>query len=209
MPAAKRRRSQLNNHIKAEIGLGMAIVLCLVFIAWDQYHKSLANAVAEQTAEIKKQAQKQIDDSLSTRDRQYQQDRQDLEAKYEALRKMTPQQIVIKAPEYVPGLQGKPPLQIVGPETQGVPIGSAIVPPESIQPLAQAILDGQKCGLDLAKCQGDLKDWAGPGGKFDLKDQEAKEWEKAAKGGSWLKRLGKNALKIGIGVGIGYAVAHR
>lgn len=198
----------MNKHVMAEIVLGAAIFTCVVFIAFDQYHKSLANAVAEQTAEIKKQAQQQIDQTLSARDRQYQQDRQDLEEKYQRLAKMTPQQIVIKAPEYVPALQGKPPITIVGPNeaTTTMPVGSAIVPPESVQPLAQAILDGQRCTLDLSKCQGDLTNWQQ---KYDLKDQEAAQWEKAARGGSWLKRLGKNVLKVGIGVGVGYAIAHR
>jgi hypothetical protein len=193
-------------HTKAEIALGSALLLAVLFIGVDQYHKAITNAVAEQAAELKRQAQKQIDDTLSQRDRQYQQDRLDLEQKYSALQKMTPQQIVIKAPEYVPGLQGKPPIQIVGPDTLPAPVGSAIIPPEDIQPLATAILDGKKCSLDLNKCQGDLRDWQG---KYELKDQEAENWKKASKGGSWAKRFGSNVLKLGIGVAAGYAIAKR
>ncbi|HEY6026067.1 MAG TPA: hypothetical protein VIV09_04130 [Pseudolabrys sp.] len=195
----------MNKHIIAEIALGFAIFICVIWIAVNQYHKAVDNAIAEQTAQILAKSQKDKDEALKARDIQYRTDLQALNDKYDHLQKMTPQQIVIKAPEYIPGLQGKPPITIVGPETQNVPVGSAIVPPEDIQPLATAILDGEKCKLDFGKCQGDLKDWQV---KYDLKDQESAQWEKAAKGGSWLGRLGKNAMKIGIGVGIGYML-HR
>lgn len=187
---------------KLEIGLGIAVGICVIFIGFEQYRKAVDNAVAEKTAQILKDSQDKVNQTLKERDSQYQQDLQGMEAKYKALAKLTPTQIVQKAPEYV---QIPKPIVISGPETSGVAIGSAIVPPEDIQPIASLILDGQKCGIDLKKCQGDLVDWQQ---KYDLKDQESAQWEKAAKGGSWLKRLGKNAIKIGIGAGIGYAL-HR
>jgi cell division protein FtsB len=193
-------------HTKAEIILGSALAVALLFIGYDQYRKAIDNAVAEKTAEILAKAQKEKDDSLSTRNAEYKTAIQDMQDRYDRLSKMTPQQIVIKAPEYVPGLQGKPPIQIVGPDTLPAPVGSAIIPPEDIQPLATAILDGKKCSLDLNKCQGDLRDWQG---KYELKDQEAENWKKASKGGSWAKRFGSNVLKLGIGVAAGYAIAKR
>lgn len=196
----------MSNHVKAEIILGLAILICVVFIGWDQYNKAIGNAVAEQTAQIKKEAQRQIDDTLSARDKKYESDMAQMDEKYKMLAKMTPQQVVVKAPEYIPALVGKPPIQIVGPTTQPAPTGSAIIPPEDVQPIAQAILDGQKCTIDYTKCQGDLKDYQA---KYDLKDQESQAWEKAAKGGSWMKRLGKNVLKVGAGVAVGYVLAHR
>lgn len=187
---------------KLELGLGLAVLVLLCWIGWDQYHKALNEAVAEQTAQIKRQAQQQVDDALKQRDQEYKQDVANLQAKFDALRKLTPAQIVERAPQYVPVPK---PIVIAGPETTSVPVGSAIVPPEDVEPLAKVVLDGQRCHLDLNKCQGDLTSWQQ---KYDLKDQEAQSWEKAAKGGSWAKRLGNNMLKIGAGVAIGY-VLHR
>jgi hypothetical protein len=191
-------------HTKAEIALGSALLLAVLFIGVDQYHKAITNAVAEKTAEINAKLRSRRTIPCLPGRQEYQ--NRHLEQKYSALQKMTPQQIVIKAPEYVPGLQGKPPIQIVGPDTLPAPVGSAIIPPEDIQPLATAILDGKKCSLDLNKCQGDLRDWQG---KYELKDQEAENWKKASKGGSWAKRFGSNVLKLGIGVAAGYAIAKR
>lgn len=185
---------------RLEIGLTAGFVLCLGFIGYGQYRKAVDNAVAEQTAEILKQSQDKANQALKERDSQYQQDLHTMEEKYKSLAKMTPQQIIQKAPQYV---SLPKPIIIAGPETTSVPVGSAIIPPEDVQPIAGLILDGQKCQLDLTKCKGDLGDWQQ---KYDLKSQESEQWEKAAKGGSWVKRLGKNALKIGIGVGIGYAL---
>jgi hypothetical protein len=193
----------MSKHVMAEIALGAALLLCALFIGFDQYRKAVDNAKAEAKAEALQEAQKTTDAALQARDQEYKATLADYEARYQRLAKMTPQQIIQKAPEYVTLPK---PIVIAGPETQTIPVtGSAIVPPEDVKPLAQAILDGSKCKVDLLKCQGDLGDWQQ---KYDLKDQEAKQWEKSAKGGSWLARLGKNTLKIGIGVGIGYML-HR
>lgn len=188
---------------KLEVGLGIAVLILLSFIGWDQYHKVVANAKAEAKAEALQEAQKQTDATLLQRDKEYKATLADYEARYQRLAKMTPTQIVQKAPEYVAVPK---PIVIAGPETSGVAIGSAIVPPEDIQPIATAILDGAKCKVDFAKCSADLTDWQQ---KYDLKDQEAQSWEKASRGGNWLQRLGKNVMKVGIGAAIGYAIAKR
>jgi hypothetical protein len=193
----------MTKHLMAEVALGAALLFCLVFIGFDQYHKAVENARAEAKAETLAAAQKDTDAKLAERDKSYQVTLADYEQRYARLAKMTPQQVVQHAPEYVALPK---PIIIAGPETQGVQTGSAIVPPEDVQPLATSILDGAKCKVDLTKCTGDLNDWQH---KYDLKDQESVQWERAAKGGSWLGRLGKNVFKVGIGVGIGYAIAHR
>lgn len=187
---------------KLEVGLGIAVLLLAAFIGFDQYRKAVANARAEAKAEALQEAQKQTDAALLQRDREYKATLADYEARYQRLAKLTPQQIVEKAPEYV---QVPKPIIIAGPQTTDVPVGSAIVPPEDIQPLATTILDGAKCKVDLGKCTADLGDWQQ---KYDLKQQESDQWEKVAKGGSWLTRLGKNVLKVGAGVAVGYML-HR
>jgi hypothetical protein len=193
----------MSKHLMAEIALGAALLFCVIFIGVDQYHKAVTNARAEAKAEALAEAQKDVDAKLATRDKDYKAALEDYQQRYERLAKMTPQQVVQHAPEYVALSK---PIIIAGPETQGVQTGSAIVPPEDVAPLATSILDGAKCKVDLTKCTGDLGDWQH---KYDLKLQESDQWEKAAKGGSWLGRLGKNVLKVSVGVGIGYAVAHR
>lgn len=187
---------------KLEVGLGIAVLILLSFIGWDQYHKAVANAKAEAKAEALQEAQKHTDEALLHRDQEYKATLADYEARYQRLAKMTPRQIVQKAPEYV---QVPKPIVIAGPETTTVPVGSAIVPPEDIQPVATAILDGAKCKVDLGKCSADLTDWQQ---KYDLKQQESDQWQKAGRGGSWLGRLGKNVLKVGAGVAVGYML-HR
>ena len=193
----------MSKHVMAEIALGAALLLCAIFIGFDQYHKAVATATAQARADALKDAQKDKDDALKSRDQEYRTTLADYEARYQRLAKMTPQQIIQKAPEYVAVPK---PIVIAGPETSGVALGSAIVPAEDIQPIATAILDGAKCKVDLTKCSADLTDWQG---KYDLKDQESAQWEKAAKGGNWLQRFGKNVIKVSIGVAVGYAIAHR
>lgn len=187
---------------KLEVGLGIAVLLLAGFVGFDQLHKWKANLEAQMKAEALQEAQKQTDAALLQRDKEYKATLADYEARYQRLAKMTPREIVEKAPEYVAVPK---PIVIAGPETTTVPVGSAIVPSEDIQPVATAILDGAKCKVDFAKCSADLTDWQQ---KYDLKQQESEQWEKAAKGGSWLARLGKNAFKVGAGVAVGYML-HR
>jgi hypothetical protein len=77
-------------------------------------------------------------------------------------------------------------------------------PAADIKPIAQALLDGNKCSGDLAACSTRNQAWQE---KYQVKSDEADQWQKAAKGGSVLKRVGKDILKIGAGVGIGYALS--
>jgi hypothetical protein len=83
--------------------------------------------------------------------------------------------------------------------------GDAIVPAADIKPIAQALLDGNKCAGDLAACGVQKDVWKQ---KYDVKTDEAQRWQTAAKGGSIWKRVAKDILKIGVGVGVGYALPH-
>ena len=190
------------NRTYLEIFGGVVIVALLAFIGIDQFHKAVSNAVAQTVAQHDKEAQAKIDATLKDLETKDAERQKQYDAKLAALDKMTPQQIVQKVPDYVAVPK---PIIVAGPTTQTAQVGDAIVPQEDIKPLAQAILNGKQCSEDLTSCKVQVSQWQD---KYNLKSNEAQQWEKAAKGGSWLKRLGSNALKVGIGVGIGY-LAHR
>jgi hypothetical protein len=74
--------------------------------------------------------------------------------------------------------------------------GDVIVPKENFKLLADKLNACEKTDLALTKCEQD---------KADLK-QKADEWEKAAKGGSKLRRIFSTSLKYGAGFVSGYIV---
>lgn len=189
---------------KIEIVGGCVLVALLLLVGFEQYRKAIDNAKAETRAEADKDAAAKIDSSLKARDEQYQQQVKALQYRYEMLAKLTPSQIVQRVPIYIP--EAKAPIQIVGPDTQPAKLGDAIVPQEDIKPIATAILDGEQCKLDRAKCQADLTDWTA---KEKLQEDQTAQWKRAAKGGSVLKRAGKVVLYLGIGAAAGYAFAKR
>lgn len=188
---------------KLEIIAGAVLFVLIALFAWQWHEKAVDNAKAEAKAEADRQATSKIDDTLKARDAQYQAQLKDIEARYQALARMTPTQIVEKVPQYIP--QAPEPVKIVTVDSPKPQVGDAIVPKADIQPIAQAILDGQKCKVDLGKCSADLGDWQQ---KFQLAQDQSAQWQKAAKGGSVIKRVGKIVLYVSIGAAAGYA-AHR
>jgi hypothetical protein len=193
----------MNNHIKAEIALGIALLVCVAFISWDQYHKALDNAVAQAKAQVLKDAQADKDAALKASQQKYETDTATLQDALKAAQK-TNASMAAYVQQHVTLPQ---PLQVnTGqPYTVTLQTGDAVIPAIDADPLWQNYAAGEQCKLDIRKCQSDLVTWQQ---KYDLKTQESAQWEKAAKGGSWLKRFGQNAFKIGIGVGIGYAIHH-
>jgi hypothetical protein len=193
----------MNNHIKAEIALGLALLLCISVIGWDQYHKALDNAVAQARAQVLKDAQSDKDAALKASEDKYKSDTNNLQDALKVAQK-TNASMAAYVQQHVALPQ---PLQVnTGqPYTVTLQTGDAVIPAVDADPLWQNYAAGEQCKLDIRKCQSDLVTWQQ---KFDLKSQESAQWEKAAKGGSWLKRFGSNAFKIGIGVGIGYAIHH-
>lgn len=193
----------MNNHVKAEIALGLALLLCACFIGWDQYHKALDNARAEVRAEVLKQSQAEKDAALKESAAQHKQETDQLQGALKDAQKSNASMAA-----YVQQHVSLPqPLQVnTGqPYTVTLHTGDAVIPAADANPLWQNYAEGEQCKLDIRQCKTDLETWQG---KYSLKDQESQQWEKAAKGGSWLKRLGSNVLKISIGIGIGYAI-HR
>jgi hypothetical protein len=156
--------------------------------------------VATVIAQHDREADAKIDARLKQMDTADKQRQQDYDLKTAALQKLTPQQIVVKLPTVVPAATA--PVTIL---PAGDPhAGDALVPSRDIKPIAQALLDGNKCSGDLAACSTRNQAWQE---KYQVKSDEADQWQKAAKGGSVLKRVGKDILKIGAGVGIGYALS--
>jgi hypothetical protein len=196
----------MDNRLKLEIGAGI-VVLILGLLALKQWNdKQVEVRVAEVVAQHDRETDakldaklKQLDQADSARQRTYDQQNS-------ALQKSTPQQIVVKLPEYVP--QATAPVQVL-PATSPIVqsgqahAGDALVPAADIKPIAQALLDGNKCAGDLASCKVTQQTWEE---KYAAKNDEAQRWQTAAKGGSIWKRLGKDVLKLAIGVGVGYAL---
>jgi hypothetical protein len=188
--------------LKLEIAGGLVLLILIGLFVYEQNQKSVRNQVAEIVAQHDREADAKLDTRLKSLEQADEKRQQDYDSKSAALKKETPQQIVIKVPEYVPA--AKEPVTIL---PAGDPhAGDALVPAADIKPIAQALLDGNKCSGDLAACKLTQQTWQD---KYATKSDEAAQWQKAAKGGSLLKRVGKDILKIGVGVGIGYALKGR
>jgi len=191
------------------VGTGLVIALILCWFVYDKIQQGAEVRAAQIIAQHDKETDAKLDAKLKQLDDRDAERQHDYEAKSAALPKMTPQQIVVKLPEYVP--QATQPVTVLKPTDAAVTsgqahVGDAIVPQQDIQPIAQALLDGKKCSADLVSCKESVGTWEG---KYQTKSDEASRWETAAKGGSVWSRMGKTALKVAIGVGIGYAVAKR
>lgn len=199
----------MDSRLKLEIAGGVALFVLLLLYGYEQYRKAVDVQVATVIAQHDREADakldaklKQIEQSDAARQKTYDQQNS-------ALQKSTPQQIVVKLPEYVP--QATAPVQVLTPQSPMVQSGQAhegdaLVPAADIKPIAQALLDGNKCSGDLASCKVTQQTWED---KYKAKSDESEQWQKAAKGGSLIKRVGKDILKIAIGVGIGYALKGR
>lgn len=198
----------MNTRLKLEIA-GAAVVLLLALLALKQWNdKQVEIQVADVIAQHDREADVKLDARLKQIEQGDAQRQKDYQQKSATLEKSTPQQIVVKIPEYVP--MAKTPVTIVQPDSAAVKsgeakAGDALVPAADIKPIAQALLDGNKCSGDLASCKVTQQTWED---KYKAKSDEADQWQKAAKGGSIFKRVGKDILKIAIGVGVGYAL-HR
>jgi hypothetical protein len=189
----------MDTRLKLEIAGGLVLFVLLGLFAYEQIQKMADVRAAQQIAQHDREADAKLDAALKEFKAADAQREKDYEAKTANLQKLTPQQIVVKVPEYV--RDATAPVTIL---PAGDPhAGDALVPAADIKPIAQALLDGNKCSGDLAACKLTQQTWQD---KYAAKKDEADQWQKAAKGGSVLKRVGKDILKIGVGVGIGYAL---
>lgn len=189
------------NRTKLEYTLAAVVFALLCLVGYEQYRKAIEVAKAEARAEMDKQQDAKLDASLKARDADYQRQLKAIEDKYAVLGRMTPSEVVKQVPIYIP--QASAPVTIADANTKPN-IGDAIVPQQDIKPIATAILDGEKCKLDLVKCSADLGDWQQ---KYKIQSDETAQWKRAAKGGSIWKRAGKAVLVFGIGAAIGYEVS--
>jgi hypothetical protein len=127
--------------LKLEIAGGIVIAVLLVLFGIEQYQKAVGAAVAEQVAQHDREADAKLDTRLKSLEQADEKRQQDYEAKSAALKKDTPQQIVVKLPEYVP--QATAPVQVLKADSPVVQqghaqVGDAIVPAADIKPIAQA-----------------------------------------------------------------------
>lgn len=198
----------MDTRTKLEVAGGLVLAVILGLYGYEQFQKAVGVRVAETVAQHDREADAKLDAKLKLITDADSQRQKDYEQKTANVQKLTPQQIVVKLPEYVP--QATQPVQVLTPQSPIVQSGQAhdgdaLVPAADIKPIAQALLDGQKCSGDLGSCKTTVQTWQD---KYAAKSDEAAQWQKAAKGGSVWKRVGKDILKIGIGVGVGYAL-HR
>lgn len=187
--------------------IGGIVLLAVAILALKQWNdKQVEVRVATVIAQHDRDADAKLDARLKQMADADKQRQQDYDAKSAALPKLTPQQIVVKLPEYVP--QAQSPVTILKPTDSAVTsgqakAGDAVVPQADIQPIAKALLDGNKCVGDLASCSARNDAWQE---KYKVKSDESDHWQQAAKGGSIWKRVGRDVVKIGLGVGLGAAV---
>lgn len=199
----------MNTRLKLEIAGGVALFILLALYGYEQYQKAVDVQVATVIAQHDREADAKLDAKLKQLTQTDEARQRTYEQQSSTLQKSTPQQIVVKLPEYVP--QATQPVQVLPASSPIVQSGQAhegdaLVPAADIKPIAQALLDGNKCAGDLASCKVTQQTWEE---KYAAKKDEADRWQTAAKGGSIWKRMGKDLIKISIGVGIGYALKGR
>jgi hypothetical protein len=203
----------MTTRTKLEATAGAIVLVLLLWFGYDKMQQMADVRVAMIIAQHDREADAKLDSKLKDLKESDEARQRDYDLRSAQLPKLTPQQIVVKLPEYVPAATS--PIRVITPEEaqklRGVvnsPLegGDAIVPQQDIKPIAQALLDGQKCSADFASCKESVGTWQA---KYETKSDEAARWQTAAKGGSVWKRMGKTALKVGIGIAVGYAVAKR
>jgi uncharacterized protein HemX len=88
--------------LKLEIAGGIALALILGLYVYEQFQKSVQVKVAEVVAQHDREADAKLDQRMKALESADSQRQKDYEAKSASLQKQTPQQIVVKLPEYVP-----------------------------------------------------------------------------------------------------------
>lgn len=190
---------------KALIGL-TAFVLIAGAIAGYFYMAQRADiAVAAERDKAAKQQIADLNKQQADRDALYQKRMDSLESEIRAIR--TAPQATRTIEKYIPQVVG----QAAEVKREELPAAVQAKLPDSpgyvIRTDAAEIAVAKeqvKCAQDresLGKCSGDLKDETA---KAAIEKKRADDWEKTAKGGSWIKRAATTALKIGIGFGVGY-----
>lgn len=194
----------MNKHV---FGYG-ALVLGLVVLAWwatlDHFQHALEIAKVQAQIEGRKAQQKDDDAKLQDlKDAKAESDARYVESQ-KTLQKMTPQQIVQKAPQFISGIPASSrPITIFGAGVAPPMTGDAIVPQDQIKPIAETILKGKNCTEnDLPSCLKGSDLWKD---KYNLRDQDAKDWEKLAKGGTFWHRAKRCSILGGVGGGVAYA----
>lgn len=181
------------NYFK-EILIGILIVV-LAIVGFEFLQSHDAGIRLQATIDAQKVVIQTANKAIADRDSQLAKQLSD----YEALRKqkLTPQQIVREIPTYIPNLPK--------PIEQPLPNApTAQIPTEDLPALRDYYLKCTECGAKLAVDEQDKKDLQGT---IVALEKERNAAIKAAKGTFW-KNTGKTLLKVGIGVGIGYAL-HR
>ena len=195
----------MNKHILAEVIGGGVILVLGAFIVYEKVSQHIEIVKTQERVEARQELQKNFDAKLSELQKQRAQNDAAFDAKVRALGKMSPAQVVLKAPEYVPNIPpSSRPIVLWQPGVTPPPSeGDAIVPADQIKPIGAQILAGSHCiNDDLPNCQKQVIDWKG---KYDLRDKDAKDWETVAKGGTIWHKLKKCGIIAGIGFGVGYA----
>jgi hypothetical protein len=193
-----------DTRLKLEV-IGLLVIIAFVLTGVFQWHR---NTIAEAQAKTLHEQQEKYDQDMKQRDK----DQKDRDSEYAkriaSITSMTPQQIVLKVPDYIS--KAPEPMKVLDSNSAAVKAGEAkvgdvVVPKADVAPVAEKIVEGKKCSEDLISCKSDIADWTG---KFKTKEKESDDWKRAAKGGSLLHRVWTTTWKIGIGVGIGYAIKH-
>lgn len=173
--------------------VGLVVLVVLIGLGIREYINAREDRIrAEEQA-------KAADQRMKDREVQYQQQLSTLLKQRAAVR--TPQQAVAAIPDvsHLPvAIRIVQPPDLLPNAPSAAKVGDAIIPQESVVPLFQQLADCRVNELGLTKCQGDLADVR----------QQATAWEKAAKGGSWMKRTLRKAKVIacaGAGAGLGAA----
>lgn len=184
------------------MGAGLVVLASAALVEYHQH----ALDFAETKGKVAGRAEQQKNDDQQLADLKKSQSESDARNAQlqQALQNLTSKQIVQKAPQYISGIPSSSrPITIFGPSVAAPKEGDAIVPADQIKPIAAQILAGNKCmNDDLPNCAKQVTIWTD---KYNLRDQDAKDWEKVAKGGGFSRKLKRCGILAGAGFGIGYA----
>lgn len=195
---------------KLELAGGGLLLFLLLTGGWYWHRAEMLNAQAEAKSAVLQQTLDREKSNRDAQDRAWQAERQVLEAQMAQIRTLAQARPIItpilSAPvpqQQVTKAELPAEVQKALPDAPGAKY--TLFTDQQMVELAKYKVACDEVKGELAHCQADQVSL-----ESSLKgaQEQAKVWEKAAKGGSWIRRLGKDAVKVGIGVGIGIALKH-
>ncbi len=191
---------------KLEIILGLALILILGFVWYVHEGYAVDRARAEERIAALETQKHQSDEQIKTATEQLREVLKQLDQVKQ--RVQTPTQVIREIPQYINQPLPQPITYTLPEPTKENPHPepvSANVPAADLKPIFDSLVEGKQCKEELNVCQGtvQLKET-----QIVATEKQLAEEKKIAKGGGFFNRLGRAAKYVGIGIAVGFGIAH-